>query len=46
MIEVSLVPREYVDTCWDKIEDFIARAAEYTYGRYTVSNIYDLVNQD
>jgi hypothetical protein len=46
MIEVSLVPREYVDTCWDKIEDFIAKAAEYTYGRYTVSNIYDLVKED
>jgi len=46
MIEVSLVPREYIDTCWDKIEGFIGKAAEYTYGRYTVSNIYDLVKED
>jgi hypothetical protein len=45
MIEVSLVPHEYVDTCWDKIEDFIAKAAKYTYGRYTVGNIYDLVKE-
>lgn len=43
MIEVSLVPREYVDTCWDKIEGFITKAAKYTYGRYTTSNIYDMV---
>ena len=43
MIEVSLVPAQYIDTCWEKIEAFIAKAAEYTYGRYTVSNIYDLV---
>ena len=43
MIEVSLVPQGYVDTCWNKIEGFIAKAAKYTYGRYTVGNIYDLV---
>jgi hypothetical protein len=43
MIEVSLVPAQYIDTCWEKIEAFIAKAAEYTYGRYTVGNIYDLV---
>lgn len=45
MIEVSLVPAQYVDTCWDKIEGFIAKAAKYTYGRYTVSNIYDIVKE-
>jgi len=43
MIEVSLVPTEYVDTCWGKIEKFIEKAAKYTYGRYTTSNIYDMV---
>ena len=45
MIEVSLVPPQYVDTCWHKIEGFIDKAAEYTYGRYTTSNIYDLVKE-
>jgi len=45
MIEVSLVPTEYVDTCWEKIEKFIDKAAKYTYGRYTTSNIYDLVKE-
>ena len=43
MIEVSMVPAQYVDTCWSKIESFIEKAVEYTYGRYSVSNLYDMV---
>ena len=43
MIEVSLVPTEYIDTCWSKVEGFIGKAAEYTFGRFTASNIYDMV---
>jgi hypothetical protein len=43
MIEVSMVPAQYVDQCWPKIEGYIEKAAEYTYGRFTASNIYDLV---
>ena len=46
MIEVSMVPAEYVDTCWTKIEPFIEKAAEYTYGRYSASNLYDMVKDD
>jgi len=45
VIEVSLIPPQYIDSCWDKIEAFIGKAAKYTYGRYTVSNIYDLVKE-
>ena len=45
MIEVSLIPPQYIDACWDKIEAFIGKAAKYTYGRYTTSNIYDLVKE-
>jgi hypothetical protein len=41
MIEVSMVPPAYVDTCWDKVEPFAEKAAEYTYGRYTTNNIYE-----
>jgi hypothetical protein len=43
MIEVSMVPAQYLDQCWPKIEGYIEKAAEYTYGRFTASNIYDLV---
>jgi hypothetical protein len=46
MIEVSLVPAQYVDTCWSKVEGFVDKAAKYTYGRYTASNIYDMVKED
>jgi hypothetical protein len=46
MIEVSLVPKQLVDSCWEGIEGFIEKAAKYTYGRYTASNIYDLVTED
>ena len=42
-MEVSMVPAEYVDTCWAKIEPFVEKAAEYTYGRYLASNLYDMV---
>lgn len=41
MIQVSLVPTQYIDTCWDKVEGFMAKAAEYTYGRYKTGDIYD-----
>ena len=40
-----MVPAEYVDTCWNKITDFIEKAAEYTYGRYSADNLYDMVKE-
>jgi hypothetical protein len=43
MIEVSLVPTQFIDTCWSQIEPFMKRAAKYTYGRYTSDDIYDSV---
>ena len=45
MIDASLIPPQYIDSCWGKVEGFIEKAAKYTYGRYTVSNIYDLVKE-
>jgi hypothetical protein len=42
MIEVSLVPAEYVNTCWDKIKSFMEKAADYTYGRFLESDLYDM----
>jgi hypothetical protein len=40
MIEVSLVPTEYVNTCWGKLESFVNDAAEATEGRYTTEDLY------
>jgi hypothetical protein len=45
MIEVSMVPPQYIDTCWSKVEPFAKLAADYTYGRYTVDDIYDSVTE-
>lgn len=40
-----MVPKEYIDTCWEKIEPFMEKAAVYTYGRYTSDDIYDSVKE-
>lgn len=43
MIQVTMVPREYVPDCWDDVKAHLAKAAEYTYGRYEVEDIYDAI---
>ena len=43
MIEVSMVPPQFLDACWGRIEGYLEKAAGYTYGRYTVADIYDVV---
>jgi hypothetical protein len=43
MIEVSLVPTQFIDTCWEQIKPFMEKAAKYTHGRYTSDDIYDSV---
>ena len=45
MIQVSMVPPQYVDTCWKEIEPYMEKAAEYTYGRYTSDDIYDSLKE-
>jgi len=42
---VSLVPPEHVHACWPNVQEFMARAAEQTFGRYHDEDIYDLVSQ-
>ena len=42
-MQVSMVPTQYLDDCWDKVKPYLERAAEYTYGRYTVDDIYDCI---
>lgn len=46
MIEISAVPKEFVDTCWPQVETYLEGAAQYTHGRYTASNIYDRIVED
>lgn len=42
-MEVSLVTKEYLATCWDEIKEYLEGAAKYTYGRYTVDDIKDCI---
>ena len=43
MIEVSMVPTQFLDTCWGRVERYLEKAAEYTYGRYTAADIYEAI---
>lgn len=43
MMEISIVPKEYVDGCWDGVKEYLEGAAKYTYGRYSVDDIKDCV---
>ena len=45
MIQVSMVPVEYIDSCWKEIAPYMEKAANYTYGRYTCDDIYDSVKE-
>lgn len=42
-MEVSYVPKEYIDGCWPQIEGYLEGAAKYTYGRFTVQDIKDCI---
>lgn len=42
-MQVTLVPREYIDDVWGRIERFMGMAAEYTFGRYTADDIKDSI---
>lgn len=42
-INVSLVPTEHLDGIWPSVEGFMERAAEYTFGRYTVEDIRESI---
>lgn len=42
-MEVSMVPSQFIDGCWDKVKPYLEKAANYTYGRYTVDDIYDCI---
>ena len=42
-IQVSMVPREYVLSCWPKVKEYLQGAADYTFGRYEVEDILDSI---
>lgn len=46
MITVSAVPTEHLAYCWPSVEVFLEGAAKKTYGRFSVSDIYDRIEND
>ena len=38
-MQISIVPREYVENVWPQIQEYMEGAAEYTYGRYNAEDI-------
>ena len=44
-MQVSMVPKDHVDTVWDSVKDYLEGAAQYTHGRYTVDDIYDCIKE-
>jgi len=42
-MQVSLVPLELVPKYWGEVEQHLAKAAEYTHGRYEVEDIFDAI---
>lgn len=44
-MEISIVPTEFVPQIWDQVKGYMEEAAEYTYGRYDVDDIYDSITQ-
>ena len=43
MMQVSMVPKDYVKECWKDVKDHLTKAADYTYGRYEVEDILDAI---
>lgn len=43
MIQVSLVPPEHVEKLWPRIFPHLAKAAEYTFGRYEPEDILEFI---
>ena len=42
-IQVSLVPKEFVDSVWPEVKDYVESATRVTDGRYDVNSAYDLL---
>ena len=43
MMQVTLIPRDHLDTVWPLVEQYMHMAAEYTFGRYTAEDIKDSI---
>jgi hypothetical protein len=42
-MEVSIVPTQHIDECWDMAKDHLKKAIKYTYGKFTIDDIYTAI---
>jgi hypothetical protein len=42
-MQCTMVPRQYVNEVWSQVSGYLEGAAQYTYGRYDLDDIYDAV---
>jgi hypothetical protein len=42
-MQCSLIPHDFVDQIWGEVKEYLRGAADYTYGRYEVEDIYDAI---
>ena len=43
MIEVSIVPKEHIDTFWEQVAPLLEPAAEQSHGRYLIGDVYTYI---
>lgn len=44
-MQVTLIPTDHITSVWPLVDQYMERAAQYTYGRYTVEDIKDSIVQ-
>lgn len=44
-MKCSMVPADMLNTCWDQVEPYMAKACKFTYGRYTTDDIYEMLDE-
>ena len=44
-MNISLVQPEYLDVVWPKVSEFIKRSVDYSYGRWSVEDVYRFISE-
>jgi len=42
-LKVSLILPEHINVFWPKVKDLLKKSVKFTYGRYTLDDIYDVL---
>jgi hypothetical protein len=40
-----MVPGSMIDSCWDQVEPYLAKACKFTYGRYETEDIKEMLEE-